>query len=193
MNTDALWNYHGSGWLRNWIRVPDDNPATCEVMDIVHATKAGRVIMSNAPFLELSLTNKAGETAQLGDDLTTTGSVTARVRVQCANWADVDRVGLLVDGRLVTDLRRGRDERFADEGAVRFEADIPLTISADAHVIAICGHTTKKLEPVYGPDHAERNIAAITNPVWVDHRGDGYTPSRRAPNVSGWGATLRSE
>ena len=178
VNTDAHWNFHGSGWLRNWIRVPDDDPATCEVMDIVRATKAGRVVMSNGPFLTLSLSNEAGETAGVGDDLTSEGVVTATVRVQCANWVDVDRVGLLVDGRSVRVFRRdGEGAEFFAEGPLRFKAEVSLPIAADAHVIAVCGHGTKTLGEVYGPDHEDRNFAAMTNPIWVDLAGDGYTPS----------------
>src|SRR5690606_3504710 len=38
VNTDAHYNFHGSGPLRNYIRA-DDNPATVKIMDLVHASE----------------------------------------------------------------------------------------------------------------------------------------------------------
>ncbi|MBC7819580.1 MAG: CehA/McbA family metallohydrolase, partial [Planctomycetaceae bacterium] len=50
VNTDAHYNFHGSGWLRNWIQSSTDDPAKIDHMELVHAAKRGRIVMSNGPF-----------------------------------------------------------------------------------------------------------------------------------------------
>ncbi len=54
VNTDAHYNFHGSGGLRNWIACPTDDPAKIRVLDIVHAAEHGHIVISNGPFLEVS-------------------------------------------------------------------------------------------------------------------------------------------
>ncbi len=41
MNTDAHYNLHGSGALRNWIQSPTDEPSQLKYMDMVHAAEQG--------------------------------------------------------------------------------------------------------------------------------------------------------
>lgn len=43
VNTDAHYNFHGSGFLRNYIKSPTDDPAKIATMDMVHASDAGRL------------------------------------------------------------------------------------------------------------------------------------------------------
>lgn len=52
VNTDAHYNFHGSGWLRNWIQSGTDDPAKIDPMQMVRASQQGRLIMSNGPYLE---------------------------------------------------------------------------------------------------------------------------------------------
>ncbi|MDA0282150.1 MAG: hypothetical protein O3B86_02240, partial [Planctomycetota bacterium] len=65
VNTDAHFNYHESGFLRNWIRSPTDDPAQIKPLDIVRAAEAGALIMSNGPFLEVEV-REAGQRQSAG-------------------------------------------------------------------------------------------------------------------------------
>jgi hypothetical protein len=182
VNTDAHYNYHGSGGLRNWIHSSTDDAGKIDVDEMVEASKAGRLIMSNGPYLEFTLTENGGDKrAVAGQDLEApSGKLTARVKVQCPNWLDVDRVFLLVNGRIHKqhDYRRKTHPGLFGEGVIKFEKDLELTLEGDAHVIAVAGGENVKLGPVMGPFWGSHNAAALTNPVFVDVDGGGFKPNK---------------
>ena len=104
VNTDAHYNFHGTGWIRNYIRSETDDPAQIKAVDIVRASEAGNIVMSNGPFMEVSLestdSNRDSTRVIPGEDLSLPGGkALLKVRVQCANWLDIDRVQVLVSGR----------------------------------------------------------------------------------------------
>ena len=182
VNTDAHYNFHGSGGLRNWIQSPTDDPAKIAPLDVVHACEQGRVIVSNGPFLEVTAREVGrGEAVTAGQDLSAaSGRVTLAVRVQCPNWFDVDRVFVLVNGRPQENLsfsRQQQPERFRKMGAVRFEAGLELTLKEDAHVIVVTGGAESRLGPVAGPEGLKIHPAALSNPIFVDVDGGGWMSS----------------
>jgi hypothetical protein len=183
VNTDAHYAFHGSGWLRNWIASPTDDPARVAVADVVNASESGRIVMSNGPFLEARLTAVARGTAVTGgpgdevadDD----GAVALAVRVQCPNWLDVDRVQVFVNGRADPALgvtRRAQPERFSRD-TVRFDHTFAIRLEHDAHLIVAAIGEESALGPVMGPEHAGTRPVAVANPVFVDVGGDGFTPN----------------
>ena len=60
VNTDAHYNFHGSGWLRNYLKSPTDDPAAIKSLDVVHAAERGHLVMSSGPFLEVKLAASGG-------------------------------------------------------------------------------------------------------------------------------------
>ncbi|MFO0899976.1 MAG: hypothetical protein U0836_21295 [Pirellulales bacterium] len=48
VNTDAHYNFHGSGFLRNYLPRLTDNPAEIKTLDMVHAAEAGQIPCSRA-------------------------------------------------------------------------------------------------------------------------------------------------
>ena len=182
INTDAHWNHHGSGWTRNWIAVPDDDPARCSTMDIVNATERGRVVMSNGPYLTMTARQRTerkdpvvgvGQTLVASDD-----PVEVTIEVRCADWLDIDRVGLLVDGQMTHVFLRDGDGDDGDDGddggGDGYEVERPLrfrkTITLDTPpqtLIAVCGHATQTLGVPAGGQAAVQNPSAITNPIYV--------------------------
>ncbi len=103
VNTDAHYNFHGSGFLRNYLKSPSDDPAQINTIDMVHAAERGNVIVTNGPFLEVLLegTDDQGTTVRAipGEDLAIPSrNATLHVRVQCANWFDIDRVQVFLNG-----------------------------------------------------------------------------------------------
>lgn len=183
VNTDAHYNFHGSGFLRNYLKSPTDDPASVETLDMVHAAEQGHVIMTNGPYLEVKLRAQDGSTAEAnpGDDLAISGGkANVRIRVQCPNWFDVDRVQVFVNGRAVESLnftREKNSERFSSE-VVKFEQDIAFTLEKDAHVIVAAIGEHSKLGPVMGPDHEKDLPVAVSNPIFVDVDGGGFTPNK---------------
>jgi hypothetical protein len=179
VNTDAHYTFHGSGWLRNYLKSPTDNPAEIRTIDMVHAAERGHVVMSNGPFLEVKLRARNGAQAEAvpGDDLFAPGGeATLRVRVQCPNWFDVDRVQVFLNGRPADTLnfmRRVASEKFSDT-PLKFDQEIVLHFERDTHVIVAAIGEQSKLGAVMGPEHANEQPVAVSNPIYVDVDGGGF-------------------
>jgi hypothetical protein len=182
VNTDAHYNFHGSGPLRNWIQSPTDQPAEIQPLEMVHAAEQGRLVMSNGPFLEVwaSETGRA-EKVTSGQELAVPSkSVTLSVRVECPNWLDVDRVFVLVNGRIDPRHNYSRldhPQRF-HAGAVKFAETLTLTVDEDAHVIVATGDAGGTLGEVYGEAERKTQPAALTNPIFIDIDGNGFTANK---------------
>ncbi|MBI5397037.1 MAG: carboxypeptidase regulatory-like domain-containing protein [Verrucomicrobia bacterium] len=174
-NTDAHYCFHDSGTIRNYVKSPTDDPAKVKEMDVVREANSGHILVTNGPFLEAAI-GKAGP----GDPLTLKGGKdTLHIRVQCANWLDVDRVGVFINGRLdpkLTWTREKNPEAFRD-GVVKFERDVPLQLKGDAHLIVAAQGDNFSTAPVMGLN-GDRPVA-VTNPILVDTDGDGkVTPNK---------------
>jgi hypothetical protein len=182
VNTDAHYNFHGSGWLRNYVKSPTDDPAQIRTLDVVHAAERGNLVMSSGPFLEVKLRagEGPGDEAIPGGDLSARGGrATLKVRVQCPNWFDVDRVQVYLNGRPAEGLnftRRSSPGRFSD-ATVKFDQEVPLRLERDGHVIVAAIGEQSRLGPVMGPEHADDRPVAVSNPIFVDVDGDGFKPN----------------
>ncbi|MBX3433711.1 MAG: carboxypeptidase regulatory-like domain-containing protein [Pirellulales bacterium] len=181
VNTDAHWNFHGSGWLRNFVKSSQDDPAHIDVMEMVHESEHGHVVMSNGPFLQVTASAAGADgsrrTVDVGDDLEAPqGKAEIAVRVQCPNWHDVNRVQVFVNGRPDPELnftRRTHREMFGD-GPVKFDQTIELQLESDAHVVVATIGEGLQLGRVYGPDQGQAPPTAVANPVFVDVDGNGF-------------------
>ena len=176
VNTDAHRNYHGSGWLRNYIRSSTDDPSEADLMEICHALEQGQVVMSNGPFMEVDAFS-ADDRAGPGEDLlSTSGTVELQIRVECPNWLDVNRVQVLVNGRpdeRFNFTRRSHGKMFGNE-SVKFNNRIGLSLPTDAHLIVVAAAEGRHLGKVLGPERGELMPVAISNPIFVDTSGDGF-------------------
>lgn len=174
-NTDAHYCFQDSGTIRNYVKSATDDPAKVKEMDVVRIAERGQMTVSNGPFLEAAI-GQAGP----GDSVTLNGGKgTLRIRVQCANWLDVDRVGVFVNGRLDPKLTWSRErnpDAFRD-GVVKFERDVPLQLAGDAHLIVAAQGDNFSTAPVMGVN-GEQPVA-VANPIFVDADGDGkVTPNK---------------
>lgn len=180
-NTDAHTNYHGSGGRRNYVKSPTDDPLEIEPLEIVRSAARGHIIITNGPFLEVSLRpaglGGADSAAYPGDEIAVPGGrVMIRARVQCPNWIDIDRVHLVLNGR--PDVKRGwtrynDPHQFAD-GPVKFDSEIDLTLERDTHVIVVAWHKVKMLAAIMGPEWGDFHPTAISNPIFIDVDGGGF-------------------
>ena len=174
VNTDAHYNHHGSGWLRNWVRSSTDDPAAANVGELVREFEAGHVVMSNGPYLMVEAT--AGDRRAIpGDDLIAdSGSATVRVVVRCPNWLEVNRVQLFLNGRPAKKHNytiRSHGEWFA-EGPEVFDQTLSVDCSEDTHiVVAVCGEG-RQLGAIYGEKFGAAMPVAVANPIFVDVDGD---------------------
>ena len=182
VNTDAHYNFHGSGWLRNWIQSSTDDPAKIDSMEMVRAAERGRLVMSNGPYLEVTAHESGkSEVHVAGQDLkATSGKISLKVRVQCPNWLDVNRVFVLVNGRIHQTHNYSR-EKTPDAfrgGVVKFERTLDLELKTDAHIIVATGNSAGDLISIYGSEYGKSQPAAMTNPIFVDIDGNGFQPNK---------------
>jgi hypothetical protein len=183
VNTDSHYNYHESGFWRNFIKSPTDDPAKIQTLDMVHAAERGNVTMTTAPFLEVELTtDTAGDksTGTAGDNVTApNGKAKLKIRVQCANWYDIDRVQVYLNGQPAKDLnflKFSTPERFA-QGVVKFDQTLPLELKEDTHVIVMAVGEKSTLGVVQGPTWGKIMPIAVSNPIYVDVDGGGFKPN----------------
>lgn len=187
VNTDAHYNFHGSGWIRNWVQCSTDDPAKIDHMEIVHASEEGRIVMSNGPFLTMEIANTKGIIADVGQDLESGGApVIVNISVQCPNWHRINKVFLLKNGRPSAELtftKESNPELFkligkGDRQKQTFNLNLTLKLEADTHIIAVAGGVDNKMGPVSGPRFGTAPPAALTNPIYVDVDGNGFTANK---------------
>jgi hypothetical protein len=168
---------NGVGSWRMYMPSASDEPSKIDWRENVRAAKEGRTYLTTGPFLQVT----AGEGVGPGGTVLSKGNpVRLKVRVQCTDWIDIDRVQVLVNGRMPAELnftRKAQPGLFQD-GVVKFEHVVDVPLKADAHIIvAVCGENFT-LQKGYGSS-AQSPIQpfAYHNPIWVDVDGNGYRHS----------------
>lgn len=174
-NTDAHTCFHESGAWRTWVKSPTDDATKIQEMDVVRAARKGQMVISTGPYLEVSLNGQApGGDVALGNG---SSQATLKIKVQCPNWFDVDRVQVLVNGRPEPALnftRAKNADRFG-EGVVKFEAALDLKLDRDAHVIVVTAQENGTTGPVMGMG---KRPFALSNPIYVDVDGGGFQANK---------------
>jgi hypothetical protein len=179
VNTDAHWNFHGSGGVRNFVRSSTDDPAKADLMEICHALERGQVVITNGPFMEVTATSDSKRVGPGEDLVATSGTVDLQVRVECPNWLDVNRVQVFINGRAderFNFTRQAHSERFR-ETTVKFDNRIAISLQKDAHVIVAAAAEGRQLGDVLGPERGKAMPIAVSNPIFVDVDGEGFEPN----------------
>jgi hypothetical protein len=186
INTDSHYNYHESGYFRNFIKSTTDDPAHIDTMEMVHESERGHLVMSTGPFLSVEATAPTSDgrvvKAIPGDNFAASeGTCTLSIRVQCPNWHDINRVQVFLNGRPAPDLnftRRTAPDRFKDD-TIRFDAKLPVSIKSDTHIIVAAIGEGLTLGPVMGPNYGGKlPPVAVSNPIFADVDGNGFMPNR---------------
>jgi hypothetical protein len=171
-NSDAHATGYHNGSIFTYLKSDVDDPARLDPRELARAAKAGRMVMSNGPFLEVSL-----DGVPPGGDVRLTGAARLNIRVSCPDWFDIDRVQVLVNGRPDPTLnftRAGASAGFvAGRGALRFAREVPLALTADAHLIVVATGENSRIGPFHGTYGAQRPTA-VSNPIFVDVDGGGF-------------------
>lgn len=167
----------GVGGWRMYLPSRSDEPAQIDWRENVRHAKAGHIILTTGPFLQV----QAGQSALPGDTVrATNGMVSLRVRVQCTDWLDIDRVQILVNGRQPPELnftRRTHPDWFGN-GVVKFDRTIPIRLDQDAHLIVVAIGEHHDLSIGYGTSRQARlRPCAYNNPIFADVDGDGFKPN----------------
>lgn len=167
---------NGVGGWRVYLPSSSDQPAEIDWREMSRAAKAGRMILTTGPFLQV----QAGDGTMAGGTTRAAGGVDLKVRVQCTDWIDVDRVQVLVNGRQREDLnftRKSHPQMFSDD-VLKFDQTIRVPLSEDAHLIVVACDEDSDLSVGYGTSpQAKMQPCAYNNPIFVDVDGGGFTPN----------------
>ncbi|MEW6156945.1 MAG: CehA/McbA family metallohydrolase [Verrucomicrobiota bacterium] len=167
---------NGVGGWRMFVPSSTDHPGQIDWKEIVRNSKAGKIVISSGPFLEV----QADDGTMPGGSTRASGSIRLRVRVQCTDWIDIDRVQVLVNGRQRPDLNftRATHADWFQNGVVKFDREISVPLSQDAHLIVVAMGEKFDLKTGYGSSsQAALKPCAYHNPIFVDADGGGFTPN----------------
>src|SRR5690606_37373022 len=136
--------------------------------------KQGNIMLTTGPYLEVS--TKDGKIA--GDDVVSAGGVELKVRVQCTDWLDINRVQVLVNSRPDPRFNFTREShpQMFQNGVVKFDQTLHIPLEKDAHLIVVAMHDSMGMETGYGTSaYSVIRPCAYNNPIYVDVDGNGFT------------------
>ena len=167
---------NGVGGWRTYVPSSTDAPAMIDPKEIIRHAKAGRLMLTTGPFLQVTHRD-----AGPGDTVTAKGrAVTLKVKVQCADWVDIDRVQILVNGRQAPEYNFTRQSHptFFGNGTVKFERAIEVKLTEDSHLIVVAIGEQSTMKTGYGTSsYAGLKPCAYINPIWVDVDDGGFKPN----------------
>jgi hypothetical protein len=167
---------NGVGGWRTYVPSSADEPERIDFREIIRNAKAGRMVMTNGPYLEVA----AEDGSVPGATVRQSGGTSLSVRVQTTSWVQIDRVQILVNGRAPKELSfsaAANPEMFRRRGssAVVFAHTIRVPLTEDAHLIAVAAGEGFTLAKGYGRSwQSAMRPVAFTNPIFVDIDGDGF-------------------
>jgi hypothetical protein len=167
---------NGVGGWRMYVPSSSDRPAEIDWKEIVRNTKAGRAIMTTGPFLEV----ETEDGILPGGSAVADGSIALKVKVQCTDWVDINRIQVLVNGRQRQDVNFTRESHpdWFGEGIVKFDRTLEVPLSQDSHLIVVAAGEGLSLEKGYGTsEQGGWEPLAFHNPIYVDVDGGGFMPN----------------
>ncbi len=174
-----------------------DTPGGYSRADILTATKEHRAIATNAPFIDMTIDGHG-----IGDTVVASGQVNVQIRVRAATWAKVDRLVVYSNSKVVADLPIATGTDFATNVVLTPATDAWVVAEVtgtqnmfpvvspvefpplDATVIinSLAQGIDLSSLPIAGTLKPQRlhtaTPYAITNPIWIDRDGNGWTPPK---------------
>lgn len=168
---------NGVGGWRTYVPSSTDEPDQIDHVEIIRNSKAGRMMITNGPFLEVT----TGDGLPIGSTVVAEGFLDLKVKVQVPNWFDIDRVQVLVNGRQRPENNYTRELHpalFAKKGNVAFDQTVRVHLQQDAHLIVVATGEKSDLSKGYGRSwESGMHPIAYTNPIYVDVDHNGFRPN----------------
>jgi len=170
------------GLVRTWLYIGEAELAQKYLDPILEALKSGAAVVSSGPMLDVRV-GEAGP-GGLADISGSPSSVTLSVTLVAPDWVPVDELRVVVNGQTVLTIadpkarltRSGDDSRFYT-GTV----SVPVQPGRDAWLVVEAGpplSATGAYRPGTPWNSMMKGIypVAITNPIFLNLNGGGYTP-----------------
>jgi hypothetical protein len=184
------------GVPRTYIYVGHDDVGRLDPLDVVKAFRSHRAVLTNGPFVDFTVQGQP-----MGSDVSASaGSVDVSVTVKAPDWIDVTRGTLFGNGRVVDTFDIAmQGTTFKYETSIPVPEDtwlvvyvegdkslFPVVPPSEIPAVAISDAVSSLAEPLgFGgailgdlapPETNTVTPQAITNPIWVDANGGGFTP-----------------
>lgn len=177
----AVSDAHGifsspAGDWRTYVPSSTDQPGRIDHREIIRNSKAGRMMISNGPFLHV----ETADGMPIGSQLVSGGFIDLKVTVQTSNWLEIDRVQILVNGRQHPkyNYTRSKNSSKFKERPLVFNETIRVHLQEDAHLIVVAKGEKNDLSKGWGrAGPATMHPVAYTNPIFVDVDGQGFKPN----------------
>jgi hypothetical protein len=164
---------NGAGGWRTYVPSSTDEPAKIDHKEIIRNAKAGRMMISNGPFLEVT----TADGLPIGSSVISEGSIDLKVKIQAPKWMAIDRVQVLTNGRqrpADNYTKKSHPAMFAD-GVTRFDETLTVRMQEDTHLIVVAVGEGGTLEKGWGRSwEGGMHPMAYTNPIYVDVDGKGF-------------------
>ncbi len=146
------------GYPRTCLDLGTDDVTAITPEMVRDATEAGRSYVSGGIYLDVTAN---GAVAGPGDTVTgATAMASVHVRVQAADWIDVDQLELIVDGESVATMpiTMGADP------VLRFEGDLDVPVAAAGSWAIVHVRATSDMQLL----HPGREPFAVSNPIFFE-------------------------
>lgn len=164
---------NGVGGWRIFLPSSTDDPSKIDWKEMSRNAKAGRIIISNGPFLEV----KTDDGLTAGGMTLANSSIDLHVKVQCNSWVNIDRIQVLVNSAQREDVnftKESHPDMFKD-GTVQFDETINVKLQEDSHLIVVAFGENYDLKTGWGTSwESNMNPCAYNNPIYVDVDGGGF-------------------
>lgn len=172
----TVYNNGVGGW-RMYLPSKSDNPAEIDWRENCRHAKAGHSYLTTGPFLQVTTEDGTGP----GDTTrAANGKVKLKVRVQCTDWLDIDRVQVLVNGRMPATLNftRAANPQMFKDGVVKFDETIEVPLKEDSHLIVVAMGEHSDISIGYGTSsQAKMHPCVYNNPIFVGLNGKAFNPN----------------
>jgi hypothetical protein len=165
------------GLARTYLKV-STTPSQADLSMVLTALKQGVAVASTGPLLDVTI----GGVAPGGLATASSGSVTVNISLVHSDWVPVDEVRVVVNGGTPIPVPLSSFVASATDARVSTASvTIPMPVSGDAFVVVEAGvplATTGAYLPGTPWNKIMKGIypIAVTNPIFVDVDGGGYTP-----------------
>jgi hypothetical protein len=163
------------GLARTYLSIGSAALTQADLAPVLSALKSGAAVASTGPLLDVNL-NGSGP----GSLVAASGSVNLQVNLYAAHWTPVDEIRVVVNGQVVLTVDPPTFASGADWRQRTGTLQVTLP-SKDCWIVVEAGvalATTGAYRPGSDWSRVQKGIypIAVTNPVFVDVTGGGYTP-----------------
>ena len=164
---------NGVGGWRTYVPSSTDQPGDIDHAEIIRNSKAGRMMITNGPFLKVT----TADGLPIGSTVVSAGFIDLKIQVHTPNWLEIDRVQVLVSGRQPEqyNFRKDVNPGMFSDGAVNFDEIIRVMLQRDEHLIVVVTGEKSNLEKGWGLNpYGRMHPVAYTNPIYVDVDHNGF-------------------